>query len=410
MNGPIRKADVSSLYLFARGGNFGYFNRRFEMVIPAKYPAFLDGEMSSLCRNFSEGFAGISLFSRSNDLLLELFQEESSGGPYDQIRKGKRGGATFIDTSGRLMANVVFQQVGDFHDGRAAVMQHRKWGYIDTTGSLAIPCIFDDVQGFTEGMACVRIDADGLTGFVDKTGRWAIPLRFDDGLSFSQGLAAVKIGDLWGYVDHDGSMIVPPRFAQAKAFSDGLAAVNIGQDYRNGKGERGRWGYIDRTGSFVIEPKFDSVGHFQDGLAFANPTPPPPGVRNKAEYPDYLRRLGQCLYGLIDRRGQFVVPPRYRAHQPFSEGLASIKMESTDTPHWKFGPLNSRWGVIDIRGNIVVEPGYTAIGQFVDGLAEASTLHSESCFYQDDSYYIDTTGRIAWPPGATEIRERWTGG
>jgi len=401
-DGPVRRNAGSSLYLFAQGGYFGYFNRRFEVVIPARFPAFLKDDIGIRCRRFSEGFAGVRMSGAGRAVLQEWLDELLAVGLAPEFHPESWGGSTFLDSKGLPISNVLYEAVEDFHEGRAGVMQQRKWGYIDTKGSRVIPCAFDDVQRFTEGLACARTEALG-TGFIDTEGCWAIAPRFNDGLPFSEGLAAVEVGGLWGFVDRDGHAIVPPRFPRVKSFSDGLAAVNVGQDLRNNA--RGLWGYIDRSGTFVIEPKFHSVGHFQDGLAFANPTPEPPPCNDSNPWPDYLRLKRECMYGLIDRRGQFVAPPRFYYHHHFSEGLASVTMASRKPPHWKFGSLNTPWGVIDVRGNVVIEPDYTQIGPFVDGLAEASTEHSEFCLVEDDTYYIDTAGKIAWPVGASEMKE-----
>ena len=65
------------------------------------------------------------------------------------------------------------------------------WGYIDTTGEMMIEPGFDNVGNFSEGLAAARINFKH--GFIDRKGEWVIEPRFDWAWDFSEGLAAVMV-------------------------------------------------------------------------------------------------------------------------------------------------------------------------------------------------------------------------
>ena len=76
----------------------------------------------------------------------------------------------FLDDKGRLAVKPIFDQVGDFHHGLAAVQWQGKWGYIDARGRMAIAPRFDEVSDFVEaGLAIVTLD--GRRQIIDRQGK-----------------------------------------------------------------------------------------------------------------------------------------------------------------------------------------------------------------------------------------------
>ena len=49
----------------------------------------------------------------------------------------------------------VYDELGPFNEGYAAVRRGKKWGYINTKGEEVIPCSFDAADIFSEGLAAV---------------------------------------------------------------------------------------------------------------------------------------------------------------------------------------------------------------------------------------------------------------
>ena len=112
-------------------------------------------------------------------------------------------------------------------------------------------------------------------------------------------------------------------------------------------------GFINRKGEWVIEPKFKKVKAFVNGLA-------PASTNGK-------------LWGYINTKGEMVIPEKFRDAEIFSKnGLAPVK-------------VNKLWGFINKAGELVIKDKYRIIGfnpfamfsatetkGFIDGYARVS--------------------------------------
>jgi len=214
----------------------------------------------------------------------------------------------YIDKSGR----VAFweKRSEDFSDALALFktnsnMPGSKTGYLDVTGHEVIAPIFDWGESFSEGLACVS--RNKKTGFIDTKGHVAIPFRFDRCRSFSEGFAAVMIDDKWGYIDKFGELVIEARFADAEEFSDGVAVVRVltesdvpRDEQRDKRGDNivsampGKFGVVDRTGKIILPPRFVQLGKFSKGLAWVN-------LGN-----DYIVHGDTDKWGYINKSGKLV--------------------------------------------------------------------------------------------------------
>ncbi len=106
----------------------------------------------------------------------------------------------YINHSGQIVIEPLFDYGGDFSAGLAAIAQDEKLFYIDAAGN-------------------IEIDIPDLTQAGD----------------FVEGLAAISVGDQYGYIDLQGNFVTPPQFTYAGNFKDGLAAqgasTRIGDGY-----------------------------------------------------------------------------------------------------------------------------------------------------------------------------------
>lgn len=86
---------------------------------------------------------------------------------------------------------------------------------------------------------------------------------------------------------------------------------------------------------------------------------------------------GKILYGLINKKGEMILPCKYNRIGSFSDGLVAVKDEE------------SRCGFADLEGNIVIPCQYESVGYYSDGLARISK--GDSCAY------INRDGEIVIP-------------
>ncbi|MBI4905789.1 MAG: WG repeat-containing protein [Acidobacteria bacterium] len=124
------------------------------------------------------------------------------------------------------------------------------------------------------------------------------------------------------------------------------------------------WGYVDRNGAMIINPKFKAAEPFVDGLALVN-------LRGT---PDRDGGIIGGQWGYIDPDGKYAIPPQFHQAHHFSDGLAAVnigaKLEYNfhDEEHYMFGGL---WGFVDRSGAYVIPPTLEAVHDFHDGLAVA---------------------------------------
>jgi WG containing repeat len=179
-------------------------------------------------------------------------------------------------------------------DALFVVNKNDHCGYINSSGRLAIQMVFEDCRDFSEGLAPVQINK--RWGFINQGGKLEIQPQFDEcRWSFSEGLAAVRLGKNWGYIDPKGNFVIPPQFAYAQGFSEGRAVVLVGQkhgitdktalltDLFDDSGwsfstgllavERdSQWGFVSLRGDVVIPLQFHRVKEFAEGSQRWEPT------------------------------------------------------------------------------------------------------------------------------------------
>jgi hypothetical protein len=265
------------------------------------------------------------------------------------VTVGERSG--YIDSTGKTVIPLCFDDVRMFWDGLAPVLAHGLWGYIDTVGTMVITPRFEYAEQFSEGLAVVGTSEKRY--YIDRTGRVAIGPKFDVGSpgKFHNGRASASIGGVGGYIDHTGSMVIRSESHSFHPnFSDGLAAMEV----------NGQWGFIDTTGTMVIKPQFprDFNSAFGPGNGFRHGFAAVP-IGGK--------------WGFIDKTGRVVIPGQFDGADSFNDGLARVRVAD-------------RWGYIDTTGAVVIAPQYENTWGFSEGLAAVRV--------GDKWGYIDRTGRL----------------
>lgn len=202
-------------------------------------------------------------------------------------------------------------------------------------------------------------------------------------------LSPFKSNDKWGYVNpKTQTLVIQPQYEDASEFSGGLAAVALKPCTDNCM-----YSYIDKNGKVAFEKAFASAGDFIGGKAvvaldYCDGVPCKFGIINRkgefvvgADYED-IQPLSEGLYaahnfkgyGFINDRDHVVIPFVYQDATSFSEGLAAVKKDD----HWIF---------IDRSGSQPFTQSFVNVSAFSSGLAAVTD--------NDSTYgYIDHSG--AW--------------
>jgi hypothetical protein len=156
-------------------------------------------------------------------------------------------------------------------------------------------------------------------------------------------------------------------------------------------------GFIDKAGQQVIPPRYNDVQPYSEGLAAVK-------LEDK--------------YGYIDRSGKMVIPPQFEHAGPLSGGLATAHID-TNGNQWgyidKSGKLvikgeefvvargfseglaavmvkNDKYGYIDKTGKFVIQPQFDRVGDFSEGLAPVMPVIDAS--WPGNLAYINQRGQI----------------
>jgi hypothetical protein len=297
----------------------------------------------------------------------------------------------YMDTLGRLVVPARYDFARPFEQEVGIVQKRGKWGMIDRSGKILIRCAYDDVH-FLEhsGQNMVRVYVhQPKYGLIDSEGRLAIRTIFDDIGTFSEGRLAVKRNGLWGYVDRSGLEVIPCRFKEARPFHQGRAAVRVGNN----------WGFIDKQGEEVLPIQYSRLGDFSQGLAWVY-------TRQGVGYVDWYgqfviqpqyergydfryeitRVMTGNRFGLINTAGDWLCKPRYIHISGFNEHRLAIV---------EYGSDRIRKGLLNLRGELITLQGYQDIEPFSEGLAAVKVKASYG--------YIDTTGQLVIPPRFSKV-------
>jgi HEAT repeat protein len=334
--------------------------------------------------------SGIHIKSGEKD---DFKDGNSSAAGLNYASKGVIG---FIDKTGALKVDFLFEEAGDFSSDLAPVKSGGKWGYCDSTGKILITNIFEAAEKFSGGLGAVKMS--DKWGFVDKHGMLVINSEYPEVGMFFDNLAPVRQGKLWGYVDKKGAFVIKPQFDSAESFSGGFALVKmkgwfgkkikafidktgnivINLKFDNAFGfsdsmarvlKGDKWGFIDKAGRVVIKPQFDGASDFHEGFA-AIELKGKKGFVDKnskliieAKY-DEVKRFSDALapvcqsskWGYADRDGKLFIKPKYDDAKEFVNNLAPVKVKN-------------KWGVINKIEKFIVEPAYEDINFFCEGFA-----------------------------------------
>ena len=327
----------------------------------------------------------------------------------------------FMDTTGELAIKAVFDDVGLFSGGLAAVNKGGKWGYIDRTGKIIIEPVYRSAWAYHEGFARV-LPFDGPDRFINPSGE-AIPAdnwaAADD---FSEGRARVKVGSLFGYIDVAGKLVIQPIYSRGWNFESDLAVIEYHDKLGviNTKGENildPEYDQIKKGPQFILARKGETAIAFDltgkelisipnakmidtDGRTIAVRSGDrmymhdmQTGQKNGADYSNIIY-LDQSLwaakidsgYILIDSEGNRINRSYYTQLNKFKEGFAAYSKDDL-------------WGYVNLQGEEVTGEVFGLAWDYREGFARAA--------FKDGIAFIDRSQKLAFypPPGALDMRD-----
>lgn len=249
---PDQLDFADGLAVITENGKYGIVNKLGEKVVEPIYD-YISGYQNGLCAFFIQDISQnvkIGYFNTKGEVAIEPKEVELSlfsGYSYDY----------------------------NFYNGLALYRNPKnyKFGFIDTTGKLVIDTMYDWAEPFTGEFAPVT--KGNKYGYINTSGTLVVPYKFVFAENFSDGLAAVYNGSTWGYIDETGNYVIPSKFGSyeghdgeeiANPFIDGYTAVYLGKGQAlNSDIYKGQFALIDKTGKILNGQKYDYLRAIPNG-------------------------------------------------------------------------------------------------------------------------------------------------
>lgn len=259
------------------------------------------------------------------------------------VRNGNDYG--IIDIKGNYITEHKFSYISPFSEGIAIVEDASGFKAIDEKGKI----IFEGssyIGYFKNGMAYFNqksTDGRYFYGYFNNLGEIVIQPKYEFAENFIDDKAVVKLGDYnYQIIDKKGNPLSTFNYFYLGDMGDGLVA------FREKEGDM--IGYMDEKGKIVIPPSFISAEAFKDGFAV---------TRGENFIPSY---------GLINKKGEYVIKPEYNAIRNLGEGMFAVGTPINND----FMDMGSRFAIVNSSGEFLTDFVYYNVGNFKDGLAFAN--------------------------------------
>ncbi|MBC8079206.1 MAG: WG repeat-containing protein [Gorillibacterium sp.] len=276
----------------------------------------------------------------------------------------KNGRSGLIDSSGRMVVAAKYETILPFSDGLAVVGTDQGFQVINQLGALVTQRIYSYINPYREGRALFSVtNTDGQSGYgyLDLQGNEIISPQFLQGNDYQNGKALVQTAERqFALIGRGGEHLTAYPYPFVGPLGDGRLAFQ--------KEANGKYGYLDEQGAVVIPPLFTGAQPFQDGRAVVNTAS------------DYLN-----LYGLIDRRGSFVVKPEYNDIGQLGEERVAIGIALDPEEPYR----GSKYALADKNGRRLTDFLFDDVMDYKQGLASVTT--------GDQTFFINKNGQK--PPG-----------
>lgn len=293
-------------------------------------------------------------------VLQPSFTEAQRFQSNDLAVAGEGDKSGLIDRSGRYVVKPRYEHIGDFQDDLAVAYDEKGFVVLNTKGEI-ISQKLPYISSYNNNRAAyyIRPQDDKIQyGYLDEKGKTVIEPVFKYAGKFDGDKAVVMLSDNgYALIDISGNILKKFEYAYVMGISDGMMAFTPEQS--------GKFGYLNSTGEVAIAPRFLTALDFMYGTA----------VVNASE--DYAINL----YGLIDKKGKFLINPQYNDIQQLGDNMVALGIP-IDADNIFTG---SKYALAKQDGTILTDFIYYRIEPFKDGAA--------SVYDNANSFFIDKEGK-----------------
>ena len=264
-------AEDNALYpapvLTSSGDNWGYIDGNGTFSIKPGYS--FAGEFND------KGVAIVANGTSQYDVCKVRFINKSGkviAGPFSSyipefrnglaILRGVSEDSVVVDSSGKVLLKTKYRVI-DYQDGMLSFYDNKlHYGFMDLKGKVVIPAKYFSVNNFEKGKAVVEV-SPGKYSVINKTGKVIEEFKYYNTYSSSEGVTSYydEKSKKTGYKFYNGTIAIQPLFYTAGPFKDGYAVVEIESDKSANK-----YGLIDKKGTYVIKPEYSGINYVGSGL------------------------------------------------------------------------------------------------------------------------------------------------
>lgn len=219
------------------------------------------------------------------------------------------------------------------------VKKDKKWGLINDTGNILVPISNDNI--FTAHIDRYIITREGKSGLIDSNNNLLTDIKFSSTVRsfvFNVSSSVNFYNEFWGTIEDEG-YLVNTNDGKNLIEKNKIAPINtIGDPSLIPFFSDNQKGFVNRKGEFeiIVDSTYRDLEYFSEGRAvYAK------HIQENLPHAPFKNRG----YGLIDKKGNEVVLPKYETILPFSNGLAACR-------------LNGKYGFINKKGKIVIDIKY----------------------------------------------------
>ncbi len=362
------KDTTKALFCIQINHKTGYIDTRGNLIIPPKFLAAQD---------FSEGLAAARLngsygyIDETGQFIIPPQYDFATAFSEHIALVFKDGKPMYIDREGKQVFEMMFTNGYAFKNGLARIRTASgKDGYINKSGNLIIDTIYQRVNGFIDGLVVVKrkeIKKSKSRSFennyavLDSTGKEVVPFgKYYSINDFENGYFQIEIApEPWdtidgstkrtGFLDKSGELLFSIDHKNNKNIDgnmhDGLAKIYLYKHWLpEAEGisfttQHSYQGFINLKGEIVVnDTLFKYVNDFSDNYAFVQNT--------------------DHQYSIINTSGKIVAPNICSAiiGEGFKDGKVFINVEGN-------------WGLLDTTMNFLINPSFDGIHEcgIVDG-------------------------------------------
>lgn len=341
----------------------GLVDKTGRLVVPLKYSYVEPVRNSDLIR--TEGPS--CLYNSNGDLLIEnVYSIQRSSTEGKLIVTGNHGGPYFVDEKGNKCSERFFD-ASPFSGGYAVIQLYNGnkepiYAYLDSKGNILRFDEYEWLGSFYEDGYALVSRGFNQKGVINSKFEEVIPCIYEEISTllynyqkskrkelFIGGLAKVKKNGEYALINSKNEIVVP--FGKYRDFhmltGNVIEATTFNRQERKDKSGNlitfSTYVIIDKEGNQLSDQEYENIFDFYKGFAV---------VRN------------EDMYGIIDSQGKEVIPCKYKYDE-------YTRMDIKDFVDYGVVRIkkNGRWGLLNRKGELIVPATYDKMSAFEDGLS-----------------------------------------